>query len=225
MNLNFNNPWFKKNFKRNPKMWTLEQIHDLFMRASERSKKRYIIKSKIIKEIVIAIPKNKNNEHIIYYYNEKDSGNIWGYNISYHNEYKSHMVGNNRLKFSDNIIESRNEKIEFLLHNELAFELGEKFHKAYKMCSNMEYRVRGIMWEIMERNIQEYFKKTNTLPKDVFIVDIGSKKYYIKTDSQHRYGYMKFHLGNEYIPDEYIDISNYTITDPWIDGRALFPGL
>lgn len=200
-----NNKWFEDKFNRKPKEWSIEQIHALYERAKKRSNKRWKTKSDFIKEIVSKIPKNNKGEHVIYFYNPKDKNNIYQYNFKYNNDYKSYSIGRDRVEFSKDIVAGRQEKLDFILSHDDSFELGQKYHDLDKMCSYLEHRVMRILWMLVEDKLRDHFKKTDTLPKSVFIIDIGPKKYYVKIDDQHRFGYMKFHLGGEYT-DEIIKI-------------------
>jgi len=207
-NMNYNFLYsnsFERKFNRKPKEWTIEQIHALYEKAKERSNKRWKSRSEFIKEIVDKIPKNSKDEHVIYYYHPKDNNNIYYYTFKYNSEYRSHSIGQGRVEFSKDIVAGRQEKLDFILSHDESFELGQEYYKLDKMCSYLEYRVMKILWMLIEDKLRVHFKKTDTLPKSVFIIDIGTKKYYVKVDDQHRFGYMTFHLGGEYT-DEIIKI-------------------
>ena len=196
---------FEHRFNRKPKEWTIEQIHALYERAKKRSNERWKTKYDFIKEIVGKVPKNSKGEHVVYFYHPKDGKNIHCYEFKYNNEYKSHTIGHGRVEFSKDIVAGRQEKLDIILSHDESFELGQKYYELDKMCSYLEHRVMKVLWEIIEDKLREHYKKTDTLPKSVFVIDIGTKKYYVKADDQHRFGYMKFHLGGEYT-DEIIKI-------------------
>ncbi len=184
--------YFEHRFKRKPKTWTIEEIHDLWKRATDRSNARRKIIADYTKEIVEHIPKNDRGEHIVYF--KHDSGDrLMQYKLSYNRDWKSHGVSTDTVSFS-----TREEKLEFFTANELAFEMGQKYYELKKMSSDMHYRVRHFMWELIEAKLQKHFKNLDVIPPDILIIDIADKKYYVELDTQHRYcGYMKFHFKGE----------------------------
>jgi hypothetical protein len=40
MNVNFKKHFFEFKFKRKPKKWTIEQVHELWLRSKERTNKK-----------------------------------------------------------------------------------------------------------------------------------------------------------------------------------------
>ena len=174
-----------------PREKSLEQVHDLWLRASQRCQKQQAYLSSVIDEIVSTTEKNSKNEWIVYF---KIKDIFFSYNISYNHEFKSHGYSYNRVEFNKDLAVGRNEKLEFILANEQAFKLGEKLRLAEKNRSNKSYMVESKMHEMIEDKLRAHFKETGTLPKDITIIEIGNKKYYAKVDSQHRYTYLKFKL-------------------------------
>ena len=183
---------FTRKYKRKPKEWSIDQIHDLWVRAKERADKKQLELSNYIKEIAKEIPANEKGGHIVYFYNRHDkSGRIYQYNLNWSNEYKSYMIGSNPVD-----LKTRDEKLTFILSNDKQFEMGQKFDEIYHNTSRIHYRVREILWRIVEEKLQNKFKDAVNIP-DIFPLQIGNKKYYIALDEQHRYGWKKFHLKNE----------------------------
>lgn len=189
--------WFENTFgnglykKRKPRAKSIEEIHDLWIRSSNRALKQQEYLSSVINEIIEKIVKNSKGEYVVYF---KVSDLYYSYNISYNREFKSHGYSQNLLHFSNDLATSRQEKLESILSNDLAFKLGEKLRLAERNRSNKSYMVKSKMHEIIENKLRKHFKETNTLPKDITIVEIGNKKYYAKVDSQHRYTYLTFKL-------------------------------
>jgi len=187
-----NKSYFEHKFKRNPKVWTIEEVHDLWKRACARSNSRWKIISDYTKEIVKHIPKNDRGEYVVYFKHDK-SPKLMQYKFSYNRDWKSYGVSTDTVSFSN-----REEKLEFFTANELAFEMGQKYYELKKLSSDMNYKVRHFMWELIEAKLQKHFKDLDVMPPEIFIIDIADKKYYVELDTQHRYrGYMRFHFKGE----------------------------
>ncbi len=200
MRLNYINPeFFTVRFKRSPKMWTIEQMHDLWNRSCLRGAKRQRDISSYIKEIVREIPKNDRGEHIVYFYST--DGSLHCYKFSYNSEFRSHAYSIDSVQFSKDKVSARNEKIEFILTNEKAFEMGQKFHQLKKLSTYQHDRVKQALWETINDKLRKHFKEKEIHPPSIFTINIGDSKYYVKTDDQHRYGYMVFHYGGVCIDD------------------------
>lgn len=190
---------FVKRYKRRLKNWTIDEVHDLWLRACDRGAKRYQEKAKYNDKIVKEVPANERGEHIVYFTHRNDPKNICYYNFRYHQDWKGYGVSQNRVE-----LKSRDEKLTFLLaKDQKLFDMGQEYHRLDYMCSNLQYRVREVLWRMVETELQKKFKNEKHIP-DVFILKIGTKKYYVELDSQHRFGYLRFHLKNEHIDGEYI---------------------
>jgi len=118
-----NKSYFEHKFKRNPKVWTIEEVHDLWKRACARSNSRWKIISDYTKEIVKHIPKNDRGEYVVYFKHDK-SPKLMQYKFSYNRDWKSYGVSTDTVSFSN-----REEKLEFFTANELAFEMGQKYYE------------------------------------------------------------------------------------------------
>ena len=181
-------------FKREPKYWTIDQLHDLWLRACERAEKRQSNISNYIKEITREIPKNDREQHIVYFRHRNDeTDNIHQYEFKWHYDWKGYGVSNNRVE-----LKTRDEKLTFILANDKPFEMGQRYHELEYMRCKLQHFVKHYLDEMVEKELQNHFKKLNTNPPDVFIWKIGSRNYFVELDSQHRYGYLKFHIKNEF---------------------------
>lgn len=187
---------FTKRFKRKMKVWTIDEVHDLWLRACDRAAIRQKEKSDFINEIVKEIPMNDRKEHVVYFYHRNDtSKSVRCYKISWHSDWKSYGIGQDTVQ-----LKTRDEKLTFILAKDKEFEMGQKYHHLDYMCTALQWRVKEIMWRMVEEKLQKKFKDASYIP-DVFILNIGTKKYFIELDGQHRYGYCKFHMKNEYTGD------------------------
>jgi hypothetical protein len=184
--------FFEKKFKRKLKTWSINDVHDLWVRACKRSDIRQNEKSNFIRQIVEEIPMNDRKEHVIYFNHNK---NIHCYKISWNSDWKSYGISQGRVE-----LKTRDEKLTFILAKDKEFEMGHRYYHLDYMTTQLQWRIKEILWRMVEEKLREKFKNTTKIP-DIFILDIGSKKYFIELDNQHRYGYCKFHMKNEYNGD------------------------
>lgn len=202
MRLNFNMydcqpELFVKRYKRPLKSWTIDELHDLWMRTCERGAKRRAIKAEQNDKIIKETEADERGQHVVYFYHRNDkSGAVHYYNFSYFRDYKSYGVSQGHVE-----LKTRDDKLTFILAKEKEFELGQKYHELDYMCSDLEWKVKSILWNKVETALQKKFKDVGSNIPDVFILQIGTKKYFIELDGQHRYGYSRFHLKNEYTGD------------------------
>ncbi len=193
---------FEKKFKRKPKNWTIDRIHALYLKCLERSKIRKSLLSEMIKYVVNQVPE-ENGERKVYAYNKR--GDIIVYSIRMMHGWSSYGTSTDLLKFSNDKVKAREEKIDFIINNERLFEIGEQYCKAYNNISYLDQVVFKYLWEKVEDKLMKHYKNAESSP-DTFTILIGDKKYYVRSDSQHRYGqYKKFHFGGE-VKDESIEI-------------------
>jgi hypothetical protein len=205
MELNSQKYWFEQKFKRKPKNWTFEEIHDLWIRVGERSEKRRQELLRYQDLIIKEIPKNDKGERLLYFMLRDD---LYSYNFRYRDDFKSYGVSTNLVRFSTDKITARSEKIDFIISNEKQFEMGKQYRYLDKMCSHKHYRVFEILWRNVEEYLQKSFKDLPYLKTDVFIISISNKKYYVKVDEQHRFSYKKFHFGGEVTDGEIVISGN-----------------
>ena len=135
-------------FKREPKTWSLEEIQDLWDRSRERGKKRQSLISKVYDKIINEIPKDKNGRKVVYY---TENDKVYKYEFSYTHEFKSWGYSTGRVEFSKDKTAARDEKIEFILSNDRAFELGKEFRDIQKFRTKLEYKVKQIFINLIEK--------------------------------------------------------------------------
>lgn len=178
-------------FNREPKIWTIEEVHDLWIRSCERAVKRGKESTKVYNEVINEIPKIGNYKKIYY----TIDGKVYEYSFSWSSSFKSYGYSSNQVRFSENKVIARGEKIDFILSNEKAFELGERYRKAKKLECSVQRRVKSIMCEMVCDKLKEVYK--DKFPPDITQVNIGDKKYYFAVDDQNRYDYLQFHYKGE----------------------------
>lgn len=200
-NLNYLKFWgnpdlFKLKFKREPKVWSIDEVHDLYLKALDRHNKRLKLWIDCVDRIVNETNEFDKDKRKIFF--TKD-GKFYQRELSKNHEYDSWGVHSADLvKFSStSTLVDRNEKLEFLLSNEKAFELGELYESLQGNTKHLHLRVKHIISEMVQDKLR--FKFKNCESPEMLTISIGEKRYYVKCDDQYRRSriYKKFELLNE----------------------------
>jgi len=183
--------FFRERFNREPKLWTLEKLHSLYLLAKERSDKR----RKAFSEHVDHIIKEVKLDQIKVYFEEEDVTYVYRITKSFEFDWS---YSGETLKWSSNDIEARDEKISFLLDNKRNFELGEEMRRLERFRSRFEHRVFRHISEKVDKILCEKFKdvKNYHLPK-VLKVNIVGYIYLVQLTEDARnsgYNYKKFEI-------------------------------
>jgi hypothetical protein len=183
--------FFRERFNREPKLWTLEKLHSLYLLAKERSDKR----RKAFSEHVDHIIKEVELDQIKVYFEEEDVTYVYRITKSFEFDWS---YSGETLKWSSNDVEARDEKISFLLDNKRNFELGEEMRRLEKFRSRFEHRVFRHINDKVDKILCEKFKdvKNYHLPK-VLKVNIAGYIYLVQLTEDARnsgYNYKKFEI-------------------------------
>jgi hypothetical protein len=183
--------FFRERFNREPKLWTLEKLHSLYLLAKERSDKR----RKAFSEHVDHIIKEVELDQIKVYFEEEDVTYVYRITKSFEFDW-SYSV--ETLKWSSNDVEARDEKISFLLDNKRNFELGEEMKRLERFRSRFEHRVFRHISDKVDKILCEKFKdvKNYHLPK-ILKVNIAGFIYLVQLTEEARnssYNYKKFEI-------------------------------
>ena len=126
----YNKEFFKMRFGRDPKMWTIKELHDLWLKAKDRNDKRYQDISDHLSYIRDTFQKNGNGEWIVYF---MDGDKVRGYSIR-----ELDYSGQLAYSLHDPKMD-RGLKIDLIIGD--GFELGEKLHYLIGLTSRNEYIV------------------------------------------------------------------------------------
>ena len=182
--------YFKYKFKRDPKYWSISQLHDLWIENNKRSELRQKEFSDFIRNIIVKeIPMMDDGYHYIYINKGND---IYRYEFKYEKQYKSYSISSRRIE-----LKTRDEKLTFILANDKAFELGYKYLEIDNKRTYLNQRVFGILWQLLEDELRNHFRKIDKIPDEIFKISINDIEYYIQVDERFRYGYYKFHFKGE----------------------------
>jgi hypothetical protein len=185
---------FERKFNRKPKSWTVEQLHDLYLRAKERAEKRWNISKEIMEEIQKEVFCHDNRTKVYFYQTVRDETYLRSYEFNWsglYNKHTSYSIGDPKLN-------NREERLDFLISNTKAFELGQKFRDS-KVLEDMawtsSWKIRDIFWQVLERKLRNIYE--DKVVKDTILVEISGYKYFIHVENGY-YGYPSFSLKNEF---------------------------
>jgi hypothetical protein len=191
--LNYQRFWgntdlFKMKFKREPKVWTIESIHELYLKVLERHSVRQKLVIDCVNRIIDEVQEFEKGKRKVYF---NRGGKIYQIELSKNSEYDSWGIR------SADLVHNRNEKLEFLLSNEKAFELGELYESLQGNTKYYHHRVKEILSEMIEDKLRFIYKEKEA--PNILTVSIDDKRYYVQCDDQYRYSriYKKFKLLNE----------------------------
>ena len=188
---------FEWKFKRQPKLRTISEVHDLYLRAMERSAKKSKEIMDCIAEIVRDIPptaahNNRYNDSFVTYFYSDDV--LLQYSMRYEESYDSYGTSYDRVKFDEGSVEDiRDKKIHFILNNQKALELGEKYNRLSAANKYLHYNVRDAFEKMIIESLEKKFKdvKAVELPKAIPVI-VGGKKFMFTVDPQSWGSYKKF---------------------------------
>ena len=101
-----------------------------YLQKTQRKKLHFREKRKAIVEEsakILTVSQKWNKDYITLYLTK--GGKIYSWNFTWEEEYETWSRSSNLLQFEGSKESIRDDKINFLLNNELAFELGEKYQK------------------------------------------------------------------------------------------------
>ena len=200
MKFNYKSDWgFKYKFKRDPKEWSIEKLHQLYLESHSRA----LVKSKKIMDVINRIENELpdaglySNSKTRILYKEK-GGKIYKRVLSYQNEWGSWGIGMwEELKFNGSVSDIRNEKLNLLLSSQKQFELGllyDQFNGNNKYLYRIPWRA---LCEKVSDKLREIFK--DKAAPEYFSITIGDRNYIVHCDDQSRYSkfYKSFSLKSE----------------------------
>lgn len=185
---------FKRRFGRDPKVWSIVELQNLWFKTLERARLRSVDRIKFTQKVIDTIPQNDKGEHMIYYQSD-GSKTVSSYSFRWDDRFKSYSVGHSTVSFSDDKVFGRQDKIDFILTNDEAFELGEEYKQHCKLEGRIQYLVFQVMWGMISNSLSEKLK--GNCKYDIYTIAVGEHKYYavLNKDSKYGYGELKFEYG------------------------------
>jgi hypothetical protein len=164
---NFHHPdFFISKFGRDPKVWTISQVHDLWIEAKRRNSSRYKAISDHLKYIKENLEPTSDGEWRVYFY---QGGALRGYKIR-----------DDRGGLSYSIIDpkvDRRYKIDTIIGD--AFEMGTKMHYLTSLTSRLEYDVFEILSSMIHEAVfsKMYLKPHYTRMDFKKVIRISGRTY------------------------------------------------
>jgi hypothetical protein len=175
--------------KRSPKYWTLEHIHDLWTRSNARQMERdrkfwncLYETHRILKD---------GGKSRAYFYNKKNT--LCYFEISENSEYG--------ISYSTNIekLDSRENRLDFFLSNEESMKRGQELFNLQSLTFQKLNRwAYSAFIDVLNNKLNEKFKSDKKIPPKCFLVEIGSKKYFIEKVEGFSYNWNQFKMLNEF---------------------------
>lgn len=182
---------YKFKFGREPRRRTISELHSLYTQAKLRSDKirnefRVLIDEIISKTKEVDVRGEK--KHIVYF---TEDNTVHKYTFSYRSGFDSWGYSIDRLRFEGSVTEKRDELISFILENEIAFELGEKFRKLDTSFLSLEYKVIHVLIQEIREELVNRFKDIHAhLVPNVIPVEVNNQVMIFSKKSQ-SYGFYK----------------------------------
>lgn len=184
---------YEYKFGRKPKVRTIKELNTLYINSRKRSDFKQSVILGIIDEIVEKIPLTTTGrgrgQHITYFTGRDNV--LYQYEMSYNSTWNSYGTSYNRVKFEGSVEQIRDQKLDLLLSNEMAFELGEKYNRNINYNMHLHNRVKYYLVEAITKQLEIIYKEILDIPK-VIPVSIDECQYIFTLD-----GYKKFVLVGE----------------------------
>ena len=176
--------------KRSPKYWTLEQIHDLWIRSNTRQRERDRKFWDCLYETHKILKDGGKSRDYFYYRNNTlcyfEISEDSGYGISYSTNLEK--------------LDSRENRLDFFLANEESMKRGQEL---FNLQSLTFQRLNGWAYsafvDLLNNKLNEKFKFDKKIPPKCFLMEIGSKKYFIGKDERgFSHNWNRFEILNEF---------------------------
>jgi hypothetical protein len=197
---------FKERFKRDFKKWTINELYTLYEKTLERSNKRKKDFSDFVEKVINEIKPDKNKDITLYYENEDGT---YLYKFRYDPEY-NWSYRNEWLKWDNNKSNAREQKLDLLLANQKAFEMGNEMHRLEKLRSSTHRKIFHCISELVNEELNLKFKKVknHNIP-EILRVNISNNIYFVKLTDHSRSStnsYKHFQIISMDLNDEIINI-------------------
>ena len=180
---------FKYKFKREPKQWSIEKLHELWLKTEERYEKRWRDVTNYLNYITSVLKPDEKGEYQLFF---MQNDRYRYYRIKWNHQYRGYSFGIDDIKY-----ETRDDKLFFLTKidedMEPVLKMGEHFGKLYKLTnSRLSGAVHKVLWDEIYDRLRNHYSSSLELPPKAFTVKISDKEYIIKCDNQS--SYMRFEM-------------------------------
>ena len=173
--------FFRIKFNREPKQWSIEDLHNLYLKAKERSEKRQKLLTDCGKRILAELqPEDRDGSRYAYFYREEYHKkecitSLYRYRVA-----QVKRRGFDSFSWSTERVDStasRDDKLSFILANERAFELGEEFKKIQSYRTSYHHYIWNEIWNMAEKKLDKIYKDKE-VPTTIKL-KIGDKEYLV----------------------------------------------
>lgn len=195
----YSKEYFIQKFGREPKKWTIEELHNLYRRATERSDKRWVDFKKYVYDVVLKeIPKFEGKYYIYYY----QDNTLRGFEITNNHD-------GFRYTFADPTFKTREDKLKFILNADPRnFEIGQEFYKLKRLhssASSTTWKVKSFLGEKISKSLKEIKDKSIFRDKSITIIDISGIKYVVNIQNIYE-SYFEFKWNGEVLNENIIKL-------------------
>ena len=180
--------YYEHKYHRKIKIWTIDQLHDLYLKAKERSDKKWKLSSDCLEEISKQVEKDKSGGWV--FFAKSKDGTILRYNMRWDNLYKSYTISNNTVdSYNLNRMDKTDKRdgiLAFLTATDIQKELGQKYYNYSRDRSYLDHIVFKILWEEVSIKLSNHFNSLDILPPKNFDIKICGYKYYVSYDMSYR---------------------------------------
>jgi hypothetical protein len=169
---------YRWKFKKEARIRTLEELHDIWISA----KKRSYTHNKIFWDYLVECAKKVQPEEskgyksrIIYFYDK--SGRLCYFNIQSNDRH-----GTETFSFSTMIVkfENREEKLNYWLMDEENIKMGNELYRLQRFTrGKFEYVTFSIFFEVLKERLRSFVISKND---KILVVKVGEIKYFIMVD-------------------------------------------
>ena len=143
---------FEFKFKRKPKSWTLDQIHDLWIKAKNRAEKRNKEFWEHLAKCYESIPSNDKFERKSIYFYQNDK--LRQFDVSYIREFKSYSYS-----ITTSVFKDRDSKLNFWIANDENMKMGQELFNLSKFTSrNFQYSISQILFDLVFQKLRDRYK-------------------------------------------------------------------
>jgi hypothetical protein len=192
--------YFIQKFGREPKSWTIDELHNLYIRVRDRSNRRWVdFKNYVYGVVLKEIPKFEGKYYIYYY----QDNSIRGFEITNNHD-------GFRYTFSDPTFKTREDKLKFILNADPRnFKIGQEFYRLKRLhssSSSTTWKIKSFLAEKISKKLKEVEDKSIFRDKSIAIVNISGVKYVVNIQNINYDNYFDFKWDGEILNENIIKL-------------------
>jgi hypothetical protein len=189
MRVNFyNKDRFRFIYKREPKTWSIQEVHDLWVKAKQRNnnlRKRF---NDFIDSIPNQVEQNSDGNYILYY---NINNSVQCIILNFKGRFGGWSYHTRSIDEKD-----RDLTLRYWISDDKITELGNEFIRLERNRGfRLEAIVNNILSEMIDQHFRKYFENLKKYPPETFIVNISDKSYIVYVDD--RLNFPRYKLSSE----------------------------